>query len=108
MKLVATLVTGAFSLAVSVQAGDCTAGMNYCADVLNDINYQKYNSQILAAKYSSVGSGAVDVVNYLNPLSPAGFLFHCEANGDITLQEICAVGCVNAGAGNNDYCRWGV
>lgn len=38
MKLVSTLVTGAFALAVSVQAGDCTAGMNYCADVLNDIS----------------------------------------------------------------------
>ncbi|OOF91717.1 hypothetical protein ASPCADRAFT_211074 [Aspergillus carbonarius ITEM 5010] len=100
MKLLSTIVASALALAVSVQARDCTAGMTYCAGVLDDVDGAKYNPIMQAAVKAKYGGEW-----YSFTIQPNDFVWHCNAGGTITIGEQCSWGCVNAGAGNNDYCR---
>ncbi|PYI02787.1 hypothetical protein BO78DRAFT_453041 [Aspergillus sclerotiicarbonarius CBS 121057] len=100
MKLLSTIVASTLALAVSVQAGTCTAGMNYCAGVLDDVD-TKYNAQMQAVINAKWGK---DWNSFA--YEPSGFVWHCNADGSVSIQEACGWGCVNAGAGNNDYCRF--
>ncbi|PWY90293.1 hypothetical protein BO94DRAFT_584306 [Aspergillus sclerotioniger CBS 115572] len=101
MKLLSTIVASALALAVSVQANDCTAGMSYCAGVLDDVDGAKYNPMMWAQINAKYGK---DWNYYI--YSPSDFVWHCGAGGTITMGDRCGWGCVNAGAGNSDYCRW--
>lgn len=35
---------------------------------------------------------------------PMYYLWHCNADGSVTIVEKCTWGCEDAGAGNSDYC----
>ncbi|PYI24460.1 hypothetical protein BO99DRAFT_408494 [Aspergillus violaceofuscus CBS 115571] len=101
MKLIATLIATTLALAASVQAADCTTGLNYCSGVLDDVD-PRYNAimrnLIVQRNGQHWWTGISD--------TPDDYLYHCESGGQITIVQDCQWGCVNAGAGSSDYCRW--
>ncbi|KAG6323727.1 hypothetical protein E4U44_001951 [Claviceps purpurea] len=60
-----------------VQAVSCTPGITYCGRILY--------------KYGWRGLDAHG-------------LYYCVVSGEVTLTEICNVGCLDGGAGNSDTC----
>ncbi|PYI02786.1 hypothetical protein BO78DRAFT_422219 [Aspergillus sclerotiicarbonarius CBS 121057] len=96
MNLLSTIIASALAFTVSVHATDCTAGLNYCGEVLLDVGNPMMFAQI-EAKYPDAYE--LDIV------SPTMYLWHCNADGSVTMLEKCIWDCVNAGAGNTDYCK---
>ncbi|GKZ32778.1 hypothetical protein AbraIFM66950_002402 [Aspergillus brasiliensis] len=101
MKLSFSIVASALALAASVRAADCTAGMTYCAGVLDDVDGAKYNPIMRAQIDAAYGK---DWNSFI--YEPSQFVWHCGAGGTITMGTRCGWGCVNEGAGNNDHCRF--
>lgn len=54
MKLLPTLVAGALALTTSVQAANCNAGLNYCANILKSIGTCAPIAFYLHLKISSI------------------------------------------------------
>ncbi|RAL11805.1 uncharacterized protein BO97DRAFT_425104 [Aspergillus homomorphus CBS 101889] len=100
MKLLTTLIVNALALTASVQARDCTPGMNYCAGVLDDVD-TRYNALMDSAIKQKYGNEWWSFVN-----QKGDFLYHCESGGGISIVSGCSWGCVNNGAGQSDTCRW--
>ncbi|PYH42989.1 uncharacterized protein BP01DRAFT_358973 [Aspergillus saccharolyticus JOP 1030-1] len=100
MKLISTLIASSLALAASVQARDCTAGMNYCWGVLDDID-PRYNALMDAAIKQKYGTNWWSFVDTKDK-----FLYRCEPGGGISIITGCSWGCVNNGAGQSDTCRF--
>ncbi|GFN15979.1 hypothetical protein AtubIFM55763_007087 [Aspergillus tubingensis] len=99
MKLLSTLVASALALTTSVQAANCNAGLNYCASVLKSIDF-KYVQMMNAAIGQKYGDFNADLVH------PMLYLWHCNADGSVSIVKRCDWDCVDGGAGNSDYCQW--
>ncbi|RAH54813.1 hypothetical protein BO85DRAFT_522716 [Aspergillus piperis CBS 112811] len=97
MKLLPTLVAGALALTTSVQAANCNAGLNYCANILKSIDSKYINlmTAAIAEKYTEFNSAIAH---------PMYYLWHCNADGSVSIVEKCTWGCEDAGPGNSDYC----
>ncbi|GLB02409.1 hypothetical protein AtubIFM57258_003756 [Aspergillus tubingensis] len=102
MKFLSTIIASTLALVVSVQAADCTEGLTYCRNVLEDIDYAKYSKlipeTIAAAGYSRFAARVAP------PIPGKSFLFACGPGGSITIAEVCKIGCVKKRAGKSDVC----
>ncbi|PLB44177.1 hypothetical protein P170DRAFT_479944 [Aspergillus steynii IBT 23096] len=99
MKFTATIVAAALAFTGSVSAATCTPGLDYCTDVLQDVDGANKD----AIRQELRNKGEVFLSNA--PGVWSGLLFHCNNDHSISLADKCAGGCINAGAGKSDICN---
>ncbi|OJZ83050.1 hypothetical protein ASPFODRAFT_49704 [Aspergillus luchuensis CBS 106.47] len=99
MKVTATIAAVALAFAASTRAATCTPGLDYCSNVLLDVDPSNRNA--ISQTLQSSGGGA-----YANDQSSwKSLIFHCNNDHSLTWRkcdeyEVCA----NQGSGRNDRC----
>ncbi|BCR98347.1 uncharacterized protein AKAW2_40030S [Aspergillus luchuensis] len=99
MKVTATIAAVALAFAASTRAATCTPGLDYCSNVLLDVDPSNRN----AISQTLQSSGGGDYAN--DQFSWHSLIFHCNIDHSLTWRrcgdlELCA----NQGSGKNDVC----
>ncbi|OJI87899.1 hypothetical protein ABZX51_009703 [Aspergillus tubingensis] len=98
MKLISAITTAALAFAAAGSAAVCTPGLNYCTRVLTDVSGSNFEAIQRELQRTD------NVVLSNTPGLWGGLVFHCNNDHSITEVQRCPGGCVNAGAGQSDYC----
>ncbi|OJI87898.1 hypothetical protein ASPTUDRAFT_51550 [Aspergillus tubingensis CBS 134.48] len=99
MKLTAIITAAALAFAASASAATCTPGLDYCSDVLLDVDPSNSNAISQTLQNSGGGSYANDQYSWYS------LIFHCNNDHSLTWRE-CGYDelCANQGSGRNDIC----
>lgn len=101
------------ALAASATAKNCRGGLAYCASTLlskgriapNHCPKSKTDLKLIG-NYAPQINQALSLAHQTKPEDQHKALFFCEggSNGNIVFTTSCASGCMDGGAGKDDYC----